>query len=489
MVCGIVMLLIGLMTAFFGYSIYKLYLFMSGFLIGALIGIVIAASGYPEGIPIGLVLGIVLGFFSIVLKKTGAFLQWFSTGTILMLLLGSADKLLMLVTALIRGTTSIEYLMPYIFNDMEARIILALIVGVAAGILGVIWMRTFIILSTSIVGGILSGTGICLITQSISLYLLLGGALCIAILGIIIQFRKPEKKKRAKKTAPEAAAPAAKATATAAMEQEPAPAAAPQETINRDAQETISTTTQGTINTAAQDVIDTTTQGTINTAAQEATRTTTQGTVNTSAQFSESMEAIHEKSSQAMDNMRENLGKTAGFMKAGSKKTAAAAKNISASILDKLRAHRQEEVIKALSKPGLLSDRELLDQLARGIYRNKVMSWIMPFLEPITAALVVVLVLCGGLTLRGHFLLGAVTMLKRFQILFEVAILLGAVKHNRFLVEGLLAGDSVLCFIMLHFVNLNAGRITSSHLGYLVNAAVCMILMVIYSIKIKKANF
>lgn len=473
MVCGIVMLLIGLMTAFFGYSLYKLYLFMSGFLIGALIGIVIAASGYPEGIPIGLVLGIVLGFFSIVLKKTGAFLQWFSTGTILMLLLGSADKLLMLVTALIRGTTSIEYLMPYIFNDMEARIILALIVGVAAGILGVIWMRTFIILSTSIVGGILSGTGICLITQSISLYLLLGGALCIAILGIIIQFRKPEKKKRAKKTAPEAAAPAAKATATAATDQEPAPAAAPQETIN----------------TAAQDVIDTTTQGTVNTAAQEATNTTTQGTVNTSAQFSESMEAMREKSSQAMDNMRENLGKTAGFMKAGSKKTAAAAKNISASILDKLRAHRQEEVIKALSKPGLLSDRELLDQLARGIYRNKVMSWIMPFLEPITAALVVVLVLCGGLTLRGHFLLGAVTMLKRFQILFEVAILLGAVKHNRFLVEGLLAGDSVLCFVMLHFINLNASRITSSHLGYLVNAAVCMILMVIYSIKIKKANF
>ena len=198
-VLGIILLLYGLCKAFFGYKLYKISLFFAGVLIGVGIGI-IACRGVITTVVVSILLGILCGILSVVLMRVGIFLQCFIYGvlaimipTIVSTLIGLAnvEGLISVGVSLIQtGRTGI---------DFTSSLPLALVVGLLAGVLGVIFTRILLIVSTALIGGLVSGVGICLLILQMNVVVVGITGLTIMILGIVIQ-PKTNKKKDKKNT-------------------------------------------------------------------------------------------------------------------------------------------------------------------------------------------------------------------------------------------------------------------------------------------------
>lgn len=183
-IIGVVLLLYGLVNAFFGYKLFKLVLTIIGFLTGAVIGAVVSllvGDGSPNGgvtllcVLIGGIIGAVL---AVALHRLGVFLAVGAMGFVLFFLV----------------TKSVP---------------VALLLGIICGIIGAVLEKYAIIVSTALSGGSVAATGIGLIASLGSGVTVVIGLL-IGVCGIVFQLwlerRKP-------------AAAAAAVTATAAKPQ------------------------------------------------------------------------------------------------------------------------------------------------------------------------------------------------------------------------------------------------------------------------------
>ena len=197
-VIGLILLIYGLIKACFGYKLYRLSLFFTGFLVGAVIGGIIgaASSGAAVAIIAGLILGILCGILNVFLLKVGIFIQCFVYGfmavmipSIISQLVDNANLNSLLnigMNLLSTGSTGVN-----LFSALPIALVVALIVG----ILGVIISRILIILTTGIFGGMIGGAGLCIMISQFNLTVLIIAAMFLAVLGIIVQMKTTNKSK------------------------------------------------------------------------------------------------------------------------------------------------------------------------------------------------------------------------------------------------------------------------------------------------------
>ncbi|MCM1145856.1 MAG: DUF4203 domain-containing protein, partial [Lachnoclostridium sp.] len=205
---GIILLIYGVVKALFGYKLYKISLFFVGFLVGAVVGglIGVAAGNAVVAILAALLLGVLFGFLNIVLAKLGIFIQCFAYG--FMAVMAPAVMKLMDPSALIQGGYNLITTGSSGLSDPRAMIPIALIVGIIIGIIGVIFSRIIIILTTAVFGGMAGSVGLCLLVGNFEIGLLLIVAAAIAILGMVVQFLTTGRKKDAQAdTSPNAGNP------------------------------------------------------------------------------------------------------------------------------------------------------------------------------------------------------------------------------------------------------------------------------------------
>lgn len=158
-------LIIGLLGCFFGFKLTKLFIGICGFFTGLSIGLIIAAvKSEAKFILIALVLAIVFVILSYKLYKLGVFMISFLNGGIVGFVIG--------------------YL---IFKSVKPGIVAAVIIGLIAGIISVVFTKPTIIISTSVSFGEMSGTFLALLLSSSVLSYILPLAFIAA--GIFVQIR------------------------------------------------------------------------------------------------------------------------------------------------------------------------------------------------------------------------------------------------------------------------------------------------------------
>ncbi len=170
--------IIGVIFCFFGFKFTKVCFAFVGGTVGFFVfrSVATAFTDHPSAdILCGIVGGLLLGFLLFRIYKLGVFVS----GAIL-------------AAALALGITGGEDTTSYI---------IAGVAGLAAGIISLLWIRPSIVISTSLLGGVLVSSAIPLIIDSISKTILLIIALGLAVLGIFFQWKdtKDEFKKKKKK--------------------------------------------------------------------------------------------------------------------------------------------------------------------------------------------------------------------------------------------------------------------------------------------------
>lgn len=404
---GIVLLIYGVVKALFGYKLYKISLFFVGFLVGAVIGglIGVVARNMIVGILAALLLGVLFGFLNIVLAKLGIFIQCFAYG--FMAVMAPAVMKLMDTSTLLQG--GYNYLMTGSsgLSDPRDMIPIALIVGIITGVIGVILSRIMIILTTAVFGGMAGGVGLCILVGNFEIGLLLIVAVAIAVLGMVVQFLTTGRKKDAQADmSPNAGNPQGTGAYMAAPGQSIPMAGAG-------------------MGTPASGMAA---------SGQSAPR----------MDFSRQTAAAQEYASRALDSLKENGGRAAETVRRTGEN----------GIADlKARQKSGEEAARERSRG--FSMEELLIELESCLYQNRVMAWIIPFLEAFTIAAAVVFILIGILygkrygvdlfmlaayefgngfhskvNVFGLFLYGIFFGLELGKILFILAAFLGMIKRR-----------------------------------------------------------
>lgn len=189
----LILVVIGALECFAGYKIYKIWLAVSGFMVGAVIGGLIGQIGGDDGLAIvlALFLGALCAALNVFFMKLGVFIQCFCGGFLFAFVpLGMsqipADAMSMgkmAANLALKGETGIDLMTPFV---------LALILGILCGILGVIFFKFAIILSSSVLGGFLISMGIGLMTD---ISLVMGFTITLTILGVSVQYLTTGKKK------------------------------------------------------------------------------------------------------------------------------------------------------------------------------------------------------------------------------------------------------------------------------------------------------
>ena len=193
MVIGIVLLIFGVVTAFWGYRLHALFRFLAGFGVGAMAGFFALSSerGKDLGmlIVIPLLLGVILGVICVVLKRVWVFIECFGYGFVLTAFL--------IIRSSVGPVESVEFVFSILMDRSYAltRIILpAALAGCAAGVVGIFIWRIWIILSTGLWGGVLSCAG--LVCLKMNFTIAATAALLIAVFGIVCQFVRTGKARR-----------------------------------------------------------------------------------------------------------------------------------------------------------------------------------------------------------------------------------------------------------------------------------------------------
>ena len=187
---GAFLLLCGFINAFFGYKLFKLLIAIAGFLSGALIGGLVSLGGDSAGLTLLCVLigGIIGAVLAIVLHRLGVFLTVGAT---------------------------VFFLSWVIIGSM----LIALLFGILCGIIGAIFEKYAIIISSALSGGALAGSGLaCIFHLSGIIVTVLG--LLIGICGIAFQLWLEQRR-------PAAAVPPPAAAPYPPVPPQPWPAAAP----------------------------------------------------------------------------------------------------------------------------------------------------------------------------------------------------------------------------------------------------------------------
>ena len=188
---GLVLLVIGALEGFLGYKLYKLWLAISGFVVGAVIGgIGGLIFGKEVAVMASLLLGVLFAIINVLLLKVGVFIHCFSTGYLAVLIPSIIEQ--------VKSQMSLEGIEKIIISyfidgnsgiDTTGSIILALLVGLIFGVIGVILIRPVIVICTGLVGGFLMSIGCSLISGKISIGFVLIFGLILAIFAILVQWK------------------------------------------------------------------------------------------------------------------------------------------------------------------------------------------------------------------------------------------------------------------------------------------------------------
>lgn len=198
---GAIFLVWGLVNALFGYKLFKIVLAITGFIVGVIVGLIVGvALGSSRDmeaiIPVAALLGGIIGaVLAVALHKVGVF---FAVGA-----------------------------MGFLVFDILFRIFLiALVLGIVCGIVGVILEKYAIIVSTALSGGSLAGLGLGFITGNTGGFVFVSGLL-IGIGGIVFQLWLERPKPAAVAAAAVTASAAASIPTAVPYSGSPAPAPAP----------------------------------------------------------------------------------------------------------------------------------------------------------------------------------------------------------------------------------------------------------------------
>lgn len=169
-VFGVLTLVIALLQCFMGYKLLKLWVTLAGAAIGVIIGIIVGnvfIKNATATTVLALVLLLVGGFLAFKVYKAGVFLL--CGLTVYVLVMG------ILMSA--AGTDAVWW--------ME---VISIIAGIVAGILGVKFMRVFIILSTAIPNGVSAGASLMTMLKITGQVQIVIVGVVLAALGTLVQF-------------------------------------------------------------------------------------------------------------------------------------------------------------------------------------------------------------------------------------------------------------------------------------------------------------
>lgn len=152
---------------FFGYRIFRFWIGVQGFILFWIIGTAVGYLSFKGEMELYLFMGLVLGFLGALiameLYRIGVFLQCFWTGSLIGVLIGMIGQL-----------------------EMEQTADLAIISGIAIGIIGVILIKPLIMLSTGFSGGMTLGCIVAFVSDQ-DIFAGASVGIIVSILGVLYQ--------------------------------------------------------------------------------------------------------------------------------------------------------------------------------------------------------------------------------------------------------------------------------------------------------------
>lgn len=162
------MLVVGALQCFMGYKLFRFFTALAGFFTGAIIGGIVSAFGSSsEGTVIfcAIIFGAIGAALAYFFYKLGVFIMCFGVGSLIGLGIGA------------------------LFEEIGPMVLLALIGGIAVGVLGVKLVKPVIIICTGIGGGLTMGSALASM-MSIDAPIGVAIGVIIGIFGCFVQFGK-----------------------------------------------------------------------------------------------------------------------------------------------------------------------------------------------------------------------------------------------------------------------------------------------------------
>lgn len=194
-VVGLILIAFGACAAFFGYQIYRIFVFFQGLITGIIIGGI-----FGNSILLSLLFGIVVGIMGVVLLRLGVFLQCFASGFGVVFF----PLLVQKIMGYLNWRSILEMARDYYFSgeiasglkqDITTVFIIALVVGVIIGLIGLIFTRIMITVITALAGGAIAGFGILALFRGVAPQIAIIFGIVLAIGGIVYQYSEWKKKK------------------------------------------------------------------------------------------------------------------------------------------------------------------------------------------------------------------------------------------------------------------------------------------------------
>jgi len=194
---GIIVLIYGLCEAFLGYKVYQISLFLTGVLVGICTSAIIC-KGIILTVLLSIPLGILCGILSVVLLRVGIFLHCFFCGVMGIMVPEIVSTLADLANVEGIMTVGLNFLQTGRTGiDFTSSLPLALVIGMVAGVVGLIFAKIILIVSSAAIGGMACGIGICLILVQPNPWIIGIVGILIMVLGIRAQLRmNPRKEKQ-----------------------------------------------------------------------------------------------------------------------------------------------------------------------------------------------------------------------------------------------------------------------------------------------------
>lgn len=164
------------------------------------------------------------------------------------------------------------------------------------------------------------------------------------------------------------------------------------------------------------------------------------------AQPNQTLENLKAGGAQVLSSIKETGSKAATVIAQKSEEGMTALKNVQYTTTEQVLAKEREFTVE-----------ELMLQLEVKLYRNKIMAWIMPFLEYITLAVGIIAMIAGMISLRkfgfGMIIAGAFYGVLKVAPLMLLAGLFGMIKRNHIFVLVVL-GVQLLAYLVLGFAGM-----------------------------------
>jgi len=197
-IIGVLVCIVGLLQCFLGYKLFRVWCGFVGFFLGTLFAIALATSGILSSAPES-AKGLISALLIIFLGLTGAMIAY-------------KAYLVGLFIYAFHAVFFIGFiLLALITGSLLAGLVAGILIGTAMGVLAVIYRRFWLILMTSISGGISVCTGLMMVMQTTDLSFAFFLPPVLAIAGFFVQYitDKKEVGKPVKAAATAAAPPAA----------------------------------------------------------------------------------------------------------------------------------------------------------------------------------------------------------------------------------------------------------------------------------------